>query len=252
MTRNPWSLYDELIETIPEGARALDCQAGVSWTMVRSDRGGVGLAHTVKETSRPFQYKGNLRDAPLRSVARCIKSWNMVEASIGMAAINAWYNTEARLNKLGAHWADRGGDVFTTLTGRVWGKKVAVVGHFPNIERKLKPVCHLTVLERNPQQGDYPDGACEYLLPEQDFVFLTGMTLVNKTLPRLLELSSQAEVSLVGPSVPLTPILLSHGLQYLSGYCVTDLDVTEGIVRRGGKQEIFEGGRKVELNFLMG
>ena len=48
------------------------------------------------------------------------------------------------------------------------------------------------------------------------------------------------------------PILLSHGVQYLSGYCVTDPAVTEDIIRRGGKQEIFSGGRKVELNFLMG
>ena len=250
---NPWEIYDALIEGIPEGARSVDCQVGVSWTMVRSDRGGTGLAHTIRETSRPFLYKGDLKNAPLRTVARCIKSWNLIEASVGMAAINAWYNTEEKLEKLGAVWSgERGKDVFATLTGRVWGKKVAVVGHFPNIESKLKSVCQLTVLERNPQRGDFPDGACEYVLPEQDFVFLTGMTLVNKTLPRLLELSTQAEVSLVGPSVPLTPILLSHGVQYLSGYCVTDPAVTEDIIRRGGKQEIFSGGRKVELNFLMG
>ena len=33
---------------------------------------------------------------------------------------------------------------------------------------------------------DFLDSACEYILPEQDFVFITGMTLTNKTLPRLL------------------------------------------------------------------
>ena len=40
MMNNPWEIYDALIEGIPEGARSVDCQVGVSWTMVRSDRGG--------------------------------------------------------------------------------------------------------------------------------------------------------------------------------------------------------------------
>lgn len=101
---DPWSIYDGLIEAIPEEVQVLECQAGVSWTMVCSSQGGVGLAHTVKQASLPFEYRGALKHAPLRSLARCIKSWNLVEASIGMAAINAWYNTEERLNKLGAVW----------------------------------------------------------------------------------------------------------------------------------------------------
>ena len=42
MMNHPWEIYDALIEGIPEGARSVDCQVGVSWTMVRSDRGGQG------------------------------------------------------------------------------------------------------------------------------------------------------------------------------------------------------------------
>ena len=55
-----------------------------------------------------------------------------------------------------------------------------------SIEELIAPLCRLSILERDPVLGDYPDSACEYILPEQDYVFITGMTLVNKTLPHLL------------------------------------------------------------------
>ena len=77
------------------------------------------------------------------------------------------------------------------------GKKVAVIGHFPGMEVGRR-ACGLTVLERNPQEGDLPDFAAEYVLPEQDYVFITGTALTNKTMPRLLELSEHATVGLVG------------------------------------------------------
>jgi uncharacterized protein (DUF4213/DUF364 family) len=66
------------------------------------------------------------------------------------------------------------------------GKKVAVVGHFSLVEKQLGCKCSLSILEREPEGTDFLDSACEYILPEQDFVFITGMTLTNKTLPRLL------------------------------------------------------------------
>jgi uncharacterized protein (DUF4213/DUF364 family) len=40
--------------------------------------------------------------------------------------------------------------------------------------------------------GKIPDPACEYLLPSQDFVFCTGVTLINKTAPRIFDLARNA------------------------------------------------------------
>lgn len=250
---NLWRLYDDLIDNIPRSAQASDGIAGVSWTMVRSGRDGAGLAHSVLEASRPLQYTGSLQGIPLRELALCVKSWNLMEASLGLAAINAWYNTEERLNRLNAHWLPGPGqDIFPSLIERVLGKRVAIVGRLPNIERRLRPFCTLTVLTRDPQWEEYPESACEYLLPAQSFVFIAGQALITKALPRLLKAAEGAEVSLVGPSVSMASELLAHGIQYLSGYCVIDPDLTERAVRRGCKQGIYEGGKKVELNFLMG
>lgn len=51
---------------------------------------------------------------------------------------------------------------------------------------------------------------CEYI-PEQAYVFMTGVTLINKTMPRLLQLSCGAKVILIGPQRPPLPPILSTG-----------------------------------------
>ncbi len=66
-----------------------------------------------------------------------------------------------------------------------------VVGHFPYVERIARERGGiLTVLERNCTDAlDIPGPACEYLVPEQDFPFMTGVALANKTATCLLELA---------------------------------------------------------------
>ena len=64
--------------------------------------------------------------------------------------------------------------------------------------------------------------ACDELLPSCDTVIITASTLVNKTLPHLLELCRDAYTILVGPSCPMCPELLEHGIDRLAGLVVTD------------------------------
>ena len=79
------------------------------------------------------------------------------------------------------------------------------------------------ILEREPKPGDYPDSACEYLLPQCDLAVITGSAAINKTLPRLLELCRGAEVVLTGPSVSLCPALMpSCGIRRLNGQAIVD------------------------------
>lgn len=124
-------------------------------------------------------------------------------------------------------------------------KKVAVIGHFLYIEKQLGDQCDLCVLEREPEGSDLLDSACEYILPEQDVVFITGMTLTNKTLPRLLTLTAAVKTILVGPSSPITPKLFSYGVDSIAGFYVMDVDLTRTLVSQAAHTEIFRGGRKI-------
>lgn len=236
-----WAIYDRLLEEIPGDAVVASCLVGRSWTVV--DSGGMGIAMTHRGDS-----KGTVLHPPhagrrLSDLAAYLKSWNLYEASLGTAAVNSFYNTPERVET----WLNKpldavhGPGALTDMLDRISGKKVAVIGHFPDMEVAAER-CALTVLERDPQEGDLPDFAAEYVLPEQDFVFITGLTVTNKTLPRLLALSAQATVVLMGPSVPLAPWWFEQGVDVLAGMVVVDRDGVWRYCREGGMKGPFENG----------
>ncbi|MBP1764827.1 MAG: hypothetical protein H6Q65_1885, partial [Firmicutes bacterium] len=115
-------------------------------------------------------------------------------------------------------------------------------------ESLLEPICDFAIIEWDPEEGDYPYPACEYLLPECDYVYLTCTSLVDKTLPRLLELSKNAKrITMVGPGTPLAPVLFDYGLGDLSGFIVKDTSRMARIVAGAEKVKIFIAGQKVAL-----
>jgi uncharacterized protein (DUF4213/DUF364 family) len=236
-----WAIYDRLLEQIPVQAKVESCLVGCTWTVV--DAGGMGLAMTylggaLSEAPR-VPYCGR----PLRDVAAYLKSWSLREASLGMAAVNAHYNAPETV----AGWVAkpleelRSPGAFTSMLDEISGKKVAVIGHFPGLE-VAAGLCDLTIFERNPLEGDLPDFAGEYVLPEQDYVFITGTTITNKTLPRLLELSAGATVALVGPSVPLVPWWFDVGVDVLAGAIVVDKPTVWRYCQEGGHRNVFDFG----------
>jgi uncharacterized protein len=242
-----WEMYDELLAAVPPDLTVTDCLMGLHWTLVRSNT--VGVAMTPFEGESEIGLAGKLRGMPVRMLAGYVKSWNSFEATLGLAAINSVFNSAGNVEGLsGRALVEQSGETaFSLYHEAMRGKKVAVIGHFPGVE-SLAEICQLSILERRPQHGDFPDPACEYILPEQDYVFVTATTIVNKTLPRLLDLARQAFVVLVGPSTPLTPILFDHGVGALCGTVTVDPEALWRIVQEGGCHEIFRtGGRMVRL-----
>lgn len=247
---NPWQLYDELIGGIPEAPTVKYYQSGYNWSRVVSSEDSMGLAMTIPVTTRPpLAPAASLTGRPLREVAALVKSWNLVEAAIGLAALNSWYNQPRRAERCGFVHPGATGEVreaFEVYFEECQDKRVAVVGHFPFIEKRLSGHCELSILERDPDMGDFPDTACEYILPRQDYVFITGSTFVNKTLPRLLALSRSARVVVVGPSTPLAPLLFGHGVYGLSGLVVPDIPALEDALRGADNMTLFRAGLMVD------
>jgi uncharacterized protein (DUF4213/DUF364 family) len=241
-----WTLYDVLINGIPLECRVDEAVTGAHWTMVRSGA-NVGIAMSMGAPTRPQTLPECCEGMALRELAKAAKSWNFKEAALGMAAINAFWNSPGCFDTA-CDLGKEGRNGFDVWRKHVDGKKVAVIGHFKNLEKSLGEVCELSILEKRPQHGDYPDSACEFILPLQDFVFATGVTLINKTLPRLLKISTRAEFILVGPSVPLCPGLFSFGVRDLQGFTVTEPDLARDFIY--GKRPdlaIFDSGRRINI-----
>jgi len=236
-----WEIYDDLINGIPEDFRVDELVCGSDSSFIRSGNGS-GMPLLTKD----------LIGAPLAEVAACIKSWNFLEASVGLAAINAYYNNSDVARKNGVDFSDairvedRMNDPFITSQNEVKGQKVTVVGHFPHLESLLEPICDLRIIEWDPLEGDYPLPASEYLLPESDYVYLTCTSTLDKTLPRLLELAKNAKkVTMVGPGTPLAPVLFHYGIDVLSGFMIKDNLRAFRIAAGAEKVKIFTAGQKV-------
>ena len=246
-----WDLYDALIDGIPSDLTVDECIIGLNWTFVRSGD-LAGIAMTCQGSSATGLANGSHIGRSLRDVAYGLKSWDMLQASVGMAACNAWYNSPNKMHSYGLGQGipqeGAGESIFNEPLESFEGKKVAVVGHFPLVEKQLGRKCSLSILEREPEGADFLDSACEYILPEQDFVFITGMTLTNKTLPRLLSLCRHAKTTLVGPSATISPILFDFGVDCIAGFYITDIDLTRSMVSQAAHREIFRSGKRITLS----
>ena len=234
-----WSVYDMLEQEAACEDRISFARAGESWVLVKTEKGHLGMAAVQEGRSGKRLDAERYLGMELNRACRLVRSWDFEEAALGLACINAVLNRAERFSH------EENPDAFLRYRDRAEGRRVAVIGRFQYLETRLAPICQLHVLERRPGAGDYPDPACEYLLPEMDMVFITGCTVSNKTLPRLLELSRGAFTVVTGPSTPMTKKLFSFGADALCGYCATDFE--ESLAALEGRQGLFAGGRMVCL-----
>lgn len=205
----PHRLYRDLELGVGRGT-ARRVVIGFNWVLVEGPH-GCGLAQTPDRGSagsRAVPDAARLAGRPLRELAAKIHSWDEVETAIGLAAVNAFYNRydlEAP--------PDNGLDA---VAGEA---PLTVIGRFPKLAERLPAA---RVIERRPGDGDYPEAAAGWLLPESERVVATASTLINRSLPGLIVAAPHTRFALVGPSTPLTPRLHAYGLDRLAGMVVTD------------------------------
>ena len=226
--KNFFELYDILLDGIDTAAPVTGTQMGQCWTAVETAE-HFGMAMTTPGDTAPRLLSGDYTGMPLRELAAACRSWNLTEAGYGMAAVNAFYNTPAHLAQLNAYEPF---DNYCTDGLDLRGRHIGVVGHLnmpPSIREQAASV---RILERSPRPGDYPDSACDWLIPQCDVVIMTASTLVNKTLPHLLELCKNAYTILAGPSCPLCPGLLELGIDRIAGLVITDPEGMKGKILR--------------------
>jgi uncharacterized protein len=242
-----WQLYDLLLDRLDDSARAAEVVIGLTWTLCRSegDRGtGFGLAMSPGTPTRTLPWPGTLAGRSVRDLADWLRGWDPYESTVAMSAVNSVLNRGSELAGSATPLFPAGSAnlaVFEHFAPLLAGRRVCVVGRYPGLDA-LDLGWDLTVLERQPGLGDLPDPAAEYLLPQADWVFLTATSIPNKTFPRLAELSRDANLVLMGPTVPWVPELAELGVDYLAGVQVEYGERLRATVAEGGGIRIFETG----------
>ncbi len=237
-------VIDSLIASLPlEPIPVRDVVAGVRWTAVTSR--GCGLAASLgfgnDGVIHTLPYAGQLHRKSVQELAQGMLSSNLLEVSIGLAAYTSTLDVlEDQAIELNA---------FDLLAHLGAGKSVVMVGHFPQAEWLQPRVGSLAVLEKRPRPGDFPAEAAPDLIPAADIVAITGMTILNHTMDDLLVLCApQAQVVVLGPSAPLSPVLFDLGVDYISGSLVTDEKEVLLTVMQGGSALQARGVRKLTLS----
>ncbi|SEI93408.1 hypothetical protein SAMN04244579_02501 [Azotobacter beijerinckii] len=238
-------LYDWLLEHAAAAARDEPVGRvclGLNWTLAEVGD-GLGFAFSPRQVPRTLSWAGTLGGQASDRLCPWLLSWDTAEAAVGLAVVNAGINrsspclrqAQPLLGEVPGHLR-----VFAHFRPQLDGQKVAVIGHYPGLETLWHDFPYWC-FERQPQDGDLPDAAVEYLLPEADWVFITASSLANKTLPRLLELSSRARVVLMGPSLPWIYEWRRFGVNYLAGVRVQDARAAHQVVAEGGGTRLFAG-----------
>jgi uncharacterized protein (DUF4213/DUF364 family) len=237
---NPWEFYDLLIERSVSEAKIKQVLVGRTWTLCETDR--PGLAMSPVSNKRTLSWPGTLAGRNANELAQWVRSWDPFEASIGLATINAQLGHSESLLETATPIHPKGPAnlaVFEYFLPQLLNKRVVVLGRYPGLER-YATLLDLTVLERVPGADDLPDVACEYLLREADWVFITATSIANKTFPRLAELSRDAVTVLMGPSAPWLEELSEWDVDFLAGVTINEPQALHSTVAEGGGVRIFD------------
>lgn len=235
-------LLNKLGDSLFDSMFLEDVRIGLLYTGVKLSSGHGGVAYALIEEAAStlhemcLSIKEDISGITLREAVKLAFSWNLVEASIGIATLNAASSIvfEKESNKY--HFANT--DVIDLVKK---DDKVVMIGLFkPIIPNILKKTNKLMVIERCPVKMEsvevLPDFAAEYVVPKADVVIVTGSTLVNKTLDRLLELGKNArEFILLGPTASTVPDpLFKRGATAIMGARITNVDLMLKVVSEAG------------------
>lgn len=236
-------IIDDIISTLDFNASVKDIRQGVFHTGVLTRY--CGLAATLprdalKQEGPLVKEPGSLLDKTAKDLAQMVYSDSLLEAAIGMAAINSLLEVDPD-SCIEVNAAE-------VILKKGEGKNVVIVGHFPFLPRVREKAKNLWVIEKNPREGDLNETEADRFIPQADVVAITGTSLTNHTLPHLLELCNrEAFVIMLGDTVPLLPGLFDYGVHALSGTRVTDAELALKCVSQGANFRQIKGTRKLTM-----
>lgn len=230
-------LVDELIEqalSIAGSKKLKDVRAGLGYTCVMLEDNSCGLAYTFRnelgECCSILSDAGGLIGKDGAEIVTWAKSKNRMKAAIGLATMNAVFNTPQ------VPWDS--GNVITALDVRPY-TTFGMVGEFRPILLEIRNKADSIYVFEQDVSGDstlYSSETIPQHLPKCDVVVVTATSLINHTIDEVLSFCKNArQVCLVGPSTPLCPeVFCRYNVHLLAGSVVTNPQQILEIVSQGG------------------
>jgi len=208
-------------------------------TTVRSWKLGISMTLTderIFPTSCKSSVKnmGKVEELPMAELLSWTSSLQPIERSIGIAALNS-------IIPFAQQPYFKGNAL--ELTARLGaGKKVVIIGHFPHLEKIRETAKSFQILEKRPQPGDLPSEEAPNVVPEADVVAMTGVTCMNDTVEGILALKKPGAIFIiVGPTVPMSPVLFDYGVDIIGGAWIHDESLALPMIAQGSTTRLLKG-----------
>ncbi len=210
-------------------------------TIVRSRHLGMAMSLLderifagASATHHVVTHMGSLEDRPIAELLSWTDSQVPLERSIALAAVNSLL--------LPPPCPCFAGNALDLAARLAVGKRAVMIGHFPHFEELRKVASRFDILEKRPQAGDLPAEAAPEVLPEADVVAMTGVTCLNDTIEELLKYKKPGSTWIVlGPTVPLSPVLFEFGVDVIGGAWAADPDLVERMLAHGATARVLQG-----------
>jgi len=205
-----------------------DIVRGLYWTAVVSSSCGLSstmfrdCSHGHSDNAEPVLMTGK----SAAELARLSLSTDIGKASLGLAAINSLIPVDlSRYTEVNAAHI---------LMEKGRGRNVSIIGHFPFVDDLKEVTENLWVIEKWQRPGDYPEEDASRYLPQSDVIAISSTTLINHTLESLLPLCPKSSFTmLLGPSTPMSAVILDHGIDMISGSLVVDQPLALTCIKQG-------------------
>lgn len=178
-------------------------------------------------------YLRNLLGSPVKKVIReLFDTRETLRVSTGMSCLNSALPVPEGVFD---------GNAIDLFLDRAKNLRTCFIGHFPAADQWRAQGYPVDVIELFPQPGDIHWEHSHKALAAADLVFITGLTLVNGTFPEVVRRTPNARYRvLLGPTVPLSPVLFDYGVHLVGSTLILDVDRAVDCCRWGAGSEIFE------------
>jgi uncharacterized protein (DUF4213/DUF364 family) len=252
---NMESVIEALVERglfLAGEARIADVRVGLGYTAVKLCGGQVGVGGMLRYLLEGpgcslLSYAGTLAGRQAAELVPLLRSENIVEASIGLATVNALSRWEGP--------AGSTNEDLVELLGIGPHERVGMVGDITPVLDRIRQYadsCFVFDDGKQGEEGITETSLQEEILPQCDVVVLSATSLLNKTFDRLVKLSVKArEICLMGPSTPLIPeVFQGSGVTLLAGRRFTDPDRLLQVVSEAGGTRSF-GPLSLKVNIRL-
>lgn len=228
------------------GVKLSDGSGGLCFTPLKA----IPEAVCCPSSAQAMPLSGKLIERTVRQYLDDLYHENALRKTLAIAALNAlsascWAKQPPRGYELQV-----GKDAFDEAVLPKDGKTVVIGALVPILRRLIKENCDFKVLEmdmvtlKGKELEHYaPAEDAPKYVPEADLLVITGVTLLNDTLPDLLKMAKPgAEIIVTGPTASDLPeAFFERGVTVLGGVLVTKPDEVLDIISEGGSGYHFFG-----------